>query len=419
MCKLFNSRGLWSVRQAKCALLICAAVVCSATPPSHAAELLIADRLGNGVFRYSDAGQLLGVVTREVIVQGVTPTYLYQPTGIAISPDYTKIYVSSSQLNQVVAYEYDRFAGAAANPTIFADASDGLSFPNDIQFSPDGNKIYVANLNGGVSRFHLNGTSAGDKLLLPTVEGEGVTQASSMNFTSDGRLLAGAFSDPSGAGGGIAISNADVSALPEYFVEPLPAIQGATGLMIHDGYLYVSGLFTGSIRRFSLSDGAFDSTWVATGPEVSYPQDLLVAPDGNGFLLGILGAFPGAGRINRYSFEDGALLGTFALPSQSGFREATSIVIVPTLLIGDYNGNGTVDTADYTVWRNASPTATLPNDDTPGVVDGSDYEDWRANFGKSGPAGSGALGAASVPEPAGILLMLMAILAGSMVRNRT
>ena len=127
-------------------------------------------------------------------VAGVKPTYLYQPTGIAMSPDFTKFYVSSSQLNQVVAYDYDRFTGTATNPTIFADASDGLSFPNDIQFSPNGSKIYVANLNGGVSQFLPNGTSAGGKLLLPTSEGTGVTQTSSMNFLSDGRLLAGCWS---------------------------------------------------------------------------------------------------------------------------------------------------------------------------------------------------------------------------------
>ena len=142
------------------------------------------------------------------------------------------------------------------------------------------------------------------------------------------------------------------------------------------------------------------------------------APDGNGFLAGILGFANGAGSISRYAF-DGTFLSTFAVPSQDGFTEATAFVVVPTPLIGDFNGNGVVDAADYVVWRKASPTDTLPNDDTPGVVDASDYDDWRANFGKSGPASSAALGADAVPEPAGVLLLFIAILAGSMVRNRT
>ena len=292
---------------------------------------------------------------------------------------------------------------------------DGLAFPNDIQFSPDGSKVYVANLSGGVSRFNADGSSAGSKLMLPTSDDEVDTPTSSMNFTSAGELLAGAFQDASGAGGGIAISNSSVSAFPGFLVEPSPAINGATGLMIHDGYIYVSGLFSANIRRFALSNGQMDASWGITG--VGFPQDLEEAPDGNGFLAGILGFTNGAGNISRYAFN-GTFLSTFAVPSEDGFTEATAFVVVPTPLIGDFNDDGVVDAADYVVWRKASPTDTLPNDDTPGAVDASDYDDWRANFGKSEPAGSAALGADPVPEPAGVLLLFIAILAGSMVRNR-
>src|SRR5262249_3230655 len=147
---------------------------------------------------------------------------LNQPTGIGISPDLKELYVSSSQNNRVMKYDYDAATGVASNPTIFADDSDGLAFPNDIQFSPDGSKIYVANLSGGVSRFNVDGSSAGPKLMLPTSVDGVDTPTSSMNFTSSGQLLAGAFQDASGAGGGIAISNSSVSAFTGYFVEPTP-----------------------------------------------------------------------------------------------------------------------------------------------------------------------------------------------------
>ena len=51
-------------------------------------------------------------------------------------------------------------------------------------------------------------------------------------------------------------------------------------------------------------------------------------------------------------------------------------------LPGDYNNDGTVDAADYTVWRdNLGSTQFLPNDITPDVVDQSDYDVWFANFG--------------------------------------
>jgi hypothetical protein len=144
------------------------------------------------------------------------------------------------------------------------------------------------------------------------------------------------------------------------------------------------------------------------------------APDGNGFFAGILGFSNGAGSISRYAF-DGTFLSTFASPSQNGFSEATAFVDVPTPavgLIGDFNNDGVVDAADYVVWRNASPTATLSNDRTPGVVDASDYADWRTNFGKSSPANGTALGSNPVPEPADILLLFIAIMGGSIVRNR-
>lgn len=370
---------------------------------SRAADVLVADRLANAVFRYSESGEYLGVVTREIIVPDVPPTYLYQPTGIAMSPDYSQLYVSSSQLNQVVKYDYDRVTGTATNPTIFADASNDLSFPNDIKFSPDGSKIYVANLNGGVSQFHVDGSSAGDKMFLPTVTGEGTAQTASMNFNSAGQLLAGAFVDPSGAGGGIAITDPEVTGFTGFLVTPRTVIRGATGLMIHDDYIYVSGLYAAGIRRFSLSDGQMDTSWAITS--VQFPQDLEIAPDGEGFLLGILGQFPGGGRIARYAF-DGTLLGTFALPSEEGFTEATAFVVVPTSLPGDFNNDGVVDAADYVVWRKTSPT------------DLSGYNEWATNFGKSDSSGSGSLGSDPVPEPAGVVLLLIAIVFGSMVRNR-
>jgi DNA-binding beta-propeller fold protein YncE len=132
-------------------------------------------------------------------------TDLNQPTGIGMSPNFNELYVSSSQNNRVLKYDYNGATGVATNPTIFADASDGLEFPNDIRFSPDGSKVYVANLSGGVSRFNADGSSAGSKLMLPSTSGEGNTQTSSMNFTPAGELLAGAFADAGGEGGGIAI----------------------------------------------------------------------------------------------------------------------------------------------------------------------------------------------------------------------
>jgi sugar lactone lactonase YvrE len=384
-----TDRSRYGNSNAKHALLIGLAVVCAAPSESSVADLLVADRLSNSVYRYSAGGALLGTVIDNA-------TELNQPAGIGMSPDFDELYVSSSQNNRVMKYDYNAATGVASNPTIFADASDGLAFPNDIQFGPDG-KIYVANLSGGVSRFNTDGSSAGPMLALP-----GNVQTSSMNFTGDGKLLAGAFQNAAQTRGGIAISDTPISAFTGMLVNFATAINGATGLMIHDDYLYVSGLYAGNIRRFTLSTGQIDASWGISG--LGFPQDLAVAPDGNGFLAGILGIINGTGNISRYAF-DGTFLSTFAVPSDDGFTEATAFVVVPTPLIGDYNHDGVVDASDYVVWRKTSGTPTA-------------YEDWLSNFGESAPAGSGGRGAKVVPEPAAVLLLFIAILSGRMFLYR-
>jgi hypothetical protein len=81
----------------------------------------------------------------------------------------------------------------------------------------------------------------------------------------------------------------------------------------------------------------------------------------------------------------------------------------PGGVTGDFNNNGTVDAADYVLWRNGGP---LQNDPTAGVQP-EDYGVWRANFGRmaGGAASAAALtGAAAVPEPATVVLLAGAVL---------
>jgi hypothetical protein len=82
-------------------------------------------------------------------------------------------------------------------------------------------------------------------------------------------------------------------------------------------------------------------------------------------------------------------------------------------LQGDYNGDGTVDAADYTVWRdtlNSSDDLRADGNDN-GTVDGADYGIWKTHFGESANVGLSATSAA-VPEPASgaLLLLTMATL---------
>ena len=82
----------------------------------------------------------------------------------------------------------------------------------------------------------------------------------------------------------------------------------------------------------------------------------------------------------------------------SGVLSISSSVSLP----GDYNGDGSVDAADYVVWRkNDGTNNTLPNDLIGGTIGPAQYNQWRANFGQS--VGNGSLSDAAVPEPASAL----------------
>jgi hypothetical protein len=86
---------------------------------------------------------------------------------------------------------------------------------------------------------------------------------------------------------------------------------------------------------------------------------------------------------------------------------------VSNLHPGDYNEDGTVDAADYVVWRKAQgQQATFfsgADGDGSGMVDEPDYHVWRSRFGGLEPVG-GAVAAA--PEPTSSSLILVAMLAG-------
>jgi hypothetical protein len=91
------------------------------------------------------------------------------------------------------------------------------------------------------------------------------------------------------------------------------------------------------------------------------------------------------------------------------------IGVAPEGNIGDYNDDGTVDAADYTVWRDnlGGAGTTLLNRDpaNSGAVSPDDYNSWKSNFGNVG--GAGSVGATPVPEPATFGLIIGAMLMAS------
>jgi hypothetical protein len=91
----------------------------------------------------------------------------------------------------------------------------------------------------------------------------------------------------------------------------------------------------------------------------------------------------------------------------------------PMVLAGDYNGNGTVDAADYTLWRNnfGAAAGTLPNDVDGGAIGSAQYATWKTHFGMTN-TGAAALQSNAVPEPAAAILMFVAMTGSSLCRQR-
>ena len=80
----------------------------------------------------------------------------------------------------------------------------------------------------------------------------------------------------------------------------------------------------------------------------------------------------------------------------------------PAGATGDYNDDGTVDAADYTVYKDAEGTSVvLANDMVGGTISAAHYAQWASNFGQSLSGSSSS----AVPEPTSLVL-LAASLAG-------
>jgi hypothetical protein len=97
---------------------------------------------------------------------------------------------------------------------------------------------------------------------------------------------------------------------------------------------------------------------------------------------------------------------------QAGGGRDLVLTVIGLGLAGDYNGDGRVDAADYTAWRDhfGAPAGTLPNDVDGGMIGQPQYDTWVANFGNTAPEGGGSIGNAAVPEPDTLQFGLVAYL---------
>lgn len=157
-----------------------------------------------------------------------------------------------------------------------------------------------------------------------------------------------------------------------------------------DTGVHSSATTSGAQFRFTLTDSdsyAFELIRLSDGQSLYSQAGLLLNPDigpidaleialfGNGSGDGVPG--PLAKRTGEREFFFNNL-------RIERFERAA--------LVGDFNGDGVVDAADYVVWRDGFGP----------IYSTDDYDDWRSNFGASTitAAANGSISNVAVPEPA-------------------
>jgi hypothetical protein len=137
----------------------------------------------------------------------------------------------------------------------------------------------------------------------------------------------------------------------------------------------------------------------------------------SGSFLNQMDAALGSGNMHNVSLNTstlGAKTGTITVTSTSQGVQ-NGLINIPVsftvVLPGDYNGNNSVDAADYAIWRKtlgqSVPTGTGADGSRDGTVGPEDLTVWRAHFGQSA-SGAGS-GLSAVPEPSAATLLLLGV----------
>jgi hypothetical protein len=181
------------------------------------------------------------------------------------------------------------------------------------------------------------------------------------------------------------------------------------------GFLYGLTASAGTETEFNIYGGSF-------APHIDIRANNELHIFGTEFLLNGV-AIEGLeyGEPFEITGRDVMLTGTLADGSPLSFElnsvsavgqdhvSAAALLTVTLILPGDYNDDGTVNAADYVVWRNNVGTdAALPNDITPWSVSPNDYDVWRTRFGQSRAIGAAA--ARPVPEPSTLAGVMVGVL---------
>ena len=162
-------------------------------------------------------------------------------------------------------------------------------------------------------------------------------------------------------------------------------------------------------QTYTLEDGDMTSISDPVVVDTEAGDPVVLSNDFRNFTVPIDGI--GAELTLRFRATADGSLEAFA------FRNILIDGLVRFGLTGDYNGDGTVNTTDYTIWRDTLGSTvelgTGADGNADGVIDIDDYNVWKSHFGETSGQLTGSL--APIPEPesatvAGMLLIGFAAL---------
>ena len=390
-------------------------------------ELFVADRATNRVLGFDAA---TGAFTRVLVDEGLsTPTSLvFGPGGF--------LYVGN--LGNSTVMKVDPVTGAKS---IFADITlpadegrvggvGGLAYDEGDPGDPDDDVLFVSeigNFDGDeVYRFDKNGAE-----LPASAIGTGSSASGRAGMAlRDGDLYVSSFGEPQFFFGTVlkydgASDFVDVETVASDFSPPA-TLNGASGLAFDSaGDLYVAGLFSQGVMKFSI-DGGPATSGTPFGFSIPYPSGLLTADEGGTEVIYVTSLgndrlgdalygntlFPGA--VYKFDVATGDLIGGAPLIASGG--------------VSDHNNDGLVNGEDLDIWGFEFGATELAgaDADSDGDADGADFLAWQRNVGKLGDFQPTAVAlyqpievlADAVPEPSGLALLATAALATGGVRRR-
>jgi PEP-CTERM motif-containing protein len=327
-------------------------------------------------------------------------------------------------------------SGADRSPTKRWDLSDDWSAVGSTatNIGPDGAWSYGILKSGSFTPYDTTVPGINPETTPPAVprinSGWGSTTTgwfvgSAVNVAT-GPIFPGMIKDSAGFNsltGGLAAGN---------FTQPPTGDWGGGKVMLHTPDATVDAAETSMIRWTAPRAMTVNSTgglWRGTLPDTMDRR--------HHYVLMKNGTAIASGTVNELNFNCGAGGTNSACPANFAANGVSvlagdhldlqiSPLSIPGATPGDYNGDGIVDAADYTTWRDhLGQTFALQNRDpsNSGAINQQDYTFWKNNFGATGAGGGLATpsfigvdftvvdtapgSAAAVPEPGTMLLLLV------------